>query len=60
MATLEDAARFVGLMRSWRLARPHWDFAAELLLKAAQTKEESDFEMATAQMERALQVEGWL
>ena len=59
MATLEDAARFVGLMRPWRQARPHWDFAAELLL-AAQTREESDIEMATAQMERALRVEGWL
>ena len=59
MATLEDGARFVGLMRSWRQARPHWDFAAELLLKAAQTKEESDIEVATAQMERALRVEGW-
>ena len=60
LATLENAARFVGLMRSWRQARPHWDFAAELLLKAAQTKEESDIEVATAQMERALRVEGWL
>jgi hypothetical protein len=60
LATLEDAARFVGLIRPWRQARPHWDFAAELLLKAAQTKEESDIDMATAQMERALRVEGWL
>jgi hypothetical protein len=47
-------------MRPWRQARPHWDFAADLLLKAAQTREESDIEMATAQMERALRVEGWL
>jgi hypothetical protein len=60
LATLEDAARFVGLMRPWRQARLHWDFAAELLLKAAQTKEESDIEVATAQLERALRVEGWL
>jgi len=29
-----------------------------LLLKAAETKEESDIEVATAQMERALRVEG--
>jgi len=58
LVTLEDAARFVGLMKPWRQARPHWDFAAELLLKAAETK--SDIEMATAQMERALRVEGWL
>jgi hypothetical protein len=60
LATLEDAARFVGLMKPWRHARPHWDFAAELLLKAAETRKESDIDMATAQMERALRVEGWL
>jgi hypothetical protein len=60
LATLEDAPRFVGLMRPWRQSRSDWDFAAELLLKAAQTREESDIEMATAQMERALRVEGWL
>ena len=59
LVTLEDAARFVGLMKPWRQARPHWDFAAELLLTAAETREESDIEMATAQMERALQVDGW-
>jgi hypothetical protein len=29
------------------------------LLKAAKTGEESDIEMATAQMECALRVEGW-
>jgi len=46
--TLEDAARFVGLMKPWRQVRPHWDFAAELLLKAAETRKESDIDMATA------------
>ena len=60
LATLEEAARFAGRMRPFRQVRKHWDFGAELLLKAAQTKEESDIEMATAQMERALRVEGWL
>jgi hypothetical protein len=60
LATLEDAARYVGLMRPWRQARPHWDFAAELLLKAAETREEDDIEAATAQMERALRTDGWL
>jgi hypothetical protein len=54
------AARFVGLMRPWRQARPHWDFAAELLLKAAQTRQKSDIEMVTAQIECALRVEEWL
>jgi len=56
----KNTARFVGLMKPWRQARPHWDFAAELLLRAAETREESDIEMATAQMERALRVDGWL
>ena len=60
LLTLQDAAHFIGQMKLWRQARPHWDFAAELLLKAAQTRDESDVEMATAQMERALRLEGWL
>jgi hypothetical protein len=47
-------------MRPWCQARPHWDFAAELLLEAAQTRDKAVVEMATAQMERALRVEGWL
>jgi len=37
-----------------------WDFGAELLLKAAQTRRNSDIEMATLQIRRALRVEGWL
>jgi len=60
LVTLGDAARFVGQMKPFRQARPHWDFAGELLLKAAETREEEDIEAATAQMERALRVEGWL
>jgi hypothetical protein len=60
LATPEDAARFAGLMKPWRQARLHWDFAAELLLKAAATRDQDDIEAATAQMERALRVEGWL
>jgi hypothetical protein len=60
LATLEDAARFVGLMKPWRQARPHWDFAAELLLKAAETGKRRDVKAATAQMEFALRVEGWM
>ena len=60
LATMADAVRFIALMRPFRQARPHWDFAAELLLKAAQTRQKLDIEMATAQMERALRVEGWL
>jgi hypothetical protein len=55
LATLEDAARLMGHMRPWRQTRPHWDYAAELVLIAATTGEEADIERATAQMERALQ-----
>ena len=57
LATLEDAARFVGRMRPFRQARPHWDFAAERILKAVETKREGDIEAATAQTERALRVD---
>jgi hypothetical protein len=57
---LADAARFVALLRPLRQARPHWDFAPELLLKAAETGKRRDAEGATAQMERALRVERWL
>jgi hypothetical protein len=60
LATLADAARFVGQMRPRHEARLHWDFAAELLLKAAETRKSVDVGAATAQMERALRVEGWL
>jgi len=60
LPTLEDAARFVALLKPWRQVRPHWDFAAELLLKAAETGKRKDVEAATAQMERALRVEGCL
>ena len=60
LATLEDAARFIALMKPFRQARPHWDFAVELLLRAAETGKRRDVEAAIAQMERALRVEGWL
>jgi hypothetical protein len=60
LATLEDAARFGALLRPFRQARPHWDFAAELLLRAAETREEEDIKAATAQIQSALRVEGWL
>ena len=49
LATLEDAARFMGTC-----GRPHWEYAAELMLIAATAGEEADIERATAQMERAL------
>jgi hypothetical protein len=52
-ATLKDAARSVGLLRTWRQSRPHWDFAAELLLQAAETGKRRDVEAAT-EIERVI------
>ena len=60
MATLEDAARFMGKMRPFRQRRSHWEYAAELVLIAATTGQEADIERATAQMERALRRDNWL
>ena len=60
LAALEGATRFMGKMRRFRQAWPHWDYAAELVLIAATTGEEPDIERATAQMERALRRENWL
>ena len=60
LATLGDAARFVSWMGPWRKARPHWRYAVELLLKAAETRKISDIEVATSQTERALRRDGWL
>jgi hypothetical protein len=37
-----------------------WEYAAELVLIAATTGEETDIERATAQMERALRRDNWL
>ena len=59
LATLEDAARFMGHMRRWRQARPHWDYAAALVLKAATTGRK-DVAAATDQMERASRMDNWL
>jgi hypothetical protein len=30
--SLDDCARFLGSLHGWRRARPHWEFAAELIL----------------------------
>ena len=60
LTTLEDAARFIAATRPWRQTRPFWDYAAELLLKAAQTGKKADIEAAISQMERALRRENWL
>jgi hypothetical protein len=51
-------AQQLGVAR--KAVRACWDFAAELLIRAAQTREESDIEMATGQRERTLRGEGWL
>jgi len=42
LAALEGATRFMGKMRRFRQAWPHWDYAAELVLIGATTGEEPD------------------
>jgi hypothetical protein len=32
LRTLDDCPRFLGSLHGWRQARPHWEFAAELIL----------------------------
>ena len=50
----------MGHMHRWRPARPHWDRAAELILKAAKTGRRADVDAAGDQVERALRCDGWL
>jgi hypothetical protein len=60
LETLEDCAKFVRHMHRRRQARPHWEFAAELILKAAKSGRRADVDAVGAQMERALRCDGWL
>jgi hypothetical protein len=60
LVTLQDAARFISLMKPWRQKRLHWEYAAELLLIAAGTGGRSDIGNATARLERALRTDNWL
>jgi hypothetical protein len=60
LTSLEDAARFMGKMRPFRQAWPHWEYAAELVLIAATTRKKADLERATEQIERALRRDNWL
>jgi hypothetical protein len=60
LETLEDAAKFIGLMEPWRQARPYWDRCAGESLKAAKTGKRSDIVEATRSLEVALRGENWL
>lgn len=60
LETLEDAARFIGFMKPWRQARPHWDHCAGEILKAAQSGKRADILEATRCLEVALRRDNWL
>ena len=60
LETLEDCAKFMRHMHRWRQARPHWEFAAELILKAAKSGRRADVDAAVGRMEHALRCDGWL
>jgi hypothetical protein len=54
LETLEDAARFIGLMKPWHQSRPYWDRCASEILKAARTGKRADIVEATRRLEIAL------
>jgi hypothetical protein len=56
---LAEAVRFVVVVADWRQRRRYWDYAAELILKAATTGNQEDILKATRQLKRALRREGW-
>jgi hypothetical protein len=60
LVTLEDTAKFIGLMEPRRQARPYWDRCAKEILKAARTGKRSDTVEATRSLEVALRRENWL
>jgi hypothetical protein len=60
LRSLDDCAHLVGSLYTWRQARPHWEYCAELILVAARTGRRADVVAVGAQMERALRCEGWL
>ena len=60
LETLEDCVKFMGHMHRWRQARPHREFAAEFILKAAKTGRRADVDAAGEQVERALRCDAWL
>ena len=59
LVTLEDAVRFIGLMKPWRQARPYWDHCASGLLKAPKTGKRADIVEATRCLEVALRRDNW-
>lgn len=59
LVTLMDAALLIRDLEPWRQARPVWDRAAEMILIAAETREQADLAEATRQMLVALEKENW-
>ena len=59
-ALVYGALRGLCRMRPWRRARPRWDYAAALVLKAATTGPRKRLAAAVDQMECALRTDNWL
>jgi len=60
LATLRDAAEFIGALPVRRQSAPYWQYAAELVQRAAESRKPSDILAAEAQLRRALANEGML
>jgi hypothetical protein len=43
LETLEDAVRFIGLLKPWRQARPYWDHCAGEILKAFRERQANGY-----------------
>jgi hypothetical protein len=51
-------AKFMGHLHRWRQARPHWEFAAGLILKAAESARRADVNAAVRRMVHGLRRDG--
>jgi hypothetical protein len=60
LCTLLEASDFMLALPEDIQRHPAWQHAAELLVEAANSGRESDLELATLQVERALFLEGQL
>jgi hypothetical protein len=61
METLIDANHALSQdLTKFYLKRPHWIEAGKLVVQAAETGSEQDVQIATDELLRAIEIEGWM
>ncbi len=60
VVTLAEAVSLLSELPERRQRHPVWEKAMEMLLQASESGKAIDMRHATAQLVRALQVEGWI